>query len=101
MHFAIIARDAKDTKALQRRLASREAHLTNVKARYQQGHIVTAGAMLNEKDEMNGSIIFCNFADKAAVEAFIANDPYYKNKVWQDIEILPIRLLGKEQLESV
>lgn len=94
MQFVIIARDGKDEKALERRMAVREAHL----AAFREGlgkHIVIGGAMLSEQETMCGSVMVVDFPDRAALDAWLQTDPYVTGNVWQEIEIFPFRLAGK------
>ncbi len=91
MQFTIIARDDTTEGTLQRRLAIRETHMQQIHAMKAAGTIIDGGALLNEKGEMAGSIILCEFPDKEALQNYLNDEIYYREKVWKDIEILPFR----------
>lgn len=85
--FILIAYDAKDADALNRRMASREAHLASIVEWKAKGNILLGMALLNDAGQMHGSLIVTNFADRAAFDAWLAADPYITGKVWQDITV--------------
>ena len=89
MQFALICRDGPD--ALDRRLAVRDAHLAGVHALKRDGRILDGGALLDDAGRMIGSVVLCDFADRAALDAWLATEPFVLAQVWQDIEIVPFR----------
>ncbi len=93
MQFLIIARDGRDEGAAARRAKARPAHLENVKKLKEQGHFLQGGAILNEKDEMAGSVIFMEFPSRSDLDRSLAADPYTTGGVWVDVEVVPIRLV--------
>ena len=76
--------------ALQLRMATREAHLAY--ARENADIIKLAGAMLDEADQMAGSMFVLDCADRAEAEAFTANDPYQKAGVFERVEVRGYRI---------
>ncbi|KJV09549.1 hypothetical protein VZ95_10795 [Elstera litoralis] len=94
MQFLVIARDGTDADALARRLATREAHLDNVKKYKETGEILIGGALLSAEGTMNGSALMVNFADRAALDAYLSTDPYTVNGVWQTFEITEMKVAG-------
>lgn len=94
MQFVVIARDGTDAEALGRRMAAREAHLANMKKLKTEGHYVIGGPFLNDEEMMIGSLLIVDFSDRAGVDNWLANDPYTKGNVWQNIEVLPFRNAG-------
>jgi hypothetical protein len=90
MHFAIIARDDPAEATLALRLAKRAEHLERVHAMKADGRIVDGGAMLDEAGSMVGSVMLCEFADRAAVDAYLANEIYNTAGIWKSIEIIPL-----------
>ena len=76
--------------ALDLRMATREAHLAYV--RPQMNLLKLGGPLLDEKGDMAGSLMIVEVADRAAAEAFSANDPYTKAGLWQKVEITPFRI---------
>jgi uncharacterized protein len=91
MQFLIIAYDGTDEGALDRRMANREAHLAGVAPMFADGSMREGGAILDDDGRMIGSATIVEFPDRAAVDAWLARDPYVTGKVWQKIEVLPFR----------
>ncbi len=87
----VIARDGTDAEALERRMAAREAHLVEARRLKAAGHILQAGAMLDDAQRMIGSVLLVAFASRADVDQWLATDPYVTGGVWQDIEVKPFR----------
>nr|MEA2796844.1 uncharacterized protein [Phenylobacterium sp.] len=75
--------------ALDLRMATREAHLAYV--RENLAMVKLAGPMLDADDGMAGSLFVVEAADRAAVEAFNAADPYQKAGVFGQVEIRGFR----------
>ncbi len=89
MLFVIHSHDKKD--GLPIRQATRAAHLEHLKTIID--NIVFAGPTLSEHGEagyMNGSVIIVDFADQAAADAFVANDPYTKAGLPGSCTVQPI-----------
>jgi uncharacterized protein YciI len=83
MLFALICRDKPG--ALDIRKANREAHLAYAR---EQGCVTHGGPMLDEAGDMIGSLVTIDVADRAAAEAFAANDPYGKAGLFESVEIV-------------
>jgi hypothetical protein len=99
MQFVVIGHDGKDDKALDRRLAAREAHLATFKENHAKGVFLYAVALLDDEGTMNGSIIVCDFASEEALKTeWLDREPYVLGKVWESVEIrkgmVPPLLLG-------
>ncbi len=67
------------------RMESRPAHVEFLKGLGDK--LFAAGGILNEKEEMCGSIVIFDVADKAEVEAIAANDPYAKAGLFASVSI--------------
>lgn len=91
MQFLVIAHDGTDADALQRRMSVREEHFVSARAARKQGAILIGGALL-DGDKMVGSALIVEAEDRAALDAFLAADPYSKGNVWQRFEIMPMRV---------
>jgi uncharacterized protein YciI len=91
MQFLVVARDGTDDGALDRRLRVRPSHLVAIAPLVEDGHVLVGGAILNEADEMIGSMLLVDFPDRAAVDAWLGADPYVTGGVWQEIEVSPFR----------
>lgn len=95
MQFVVIARDATDDKALERRMAAREAHMKLIDEGIALGRNIMGAAMLNDKGEMCGSIMTVQFETRAALNEWLKLEPYVTGKVWQDIEIIECKIPPK------
>lgn len=70
------------------RLANREAHVAHLKAHI--SHLVAAGPLLAEDGQtMIGSLIIVDFPDRAALDSFVAGDPYAKAGLFQTVSVRP------------
>ncbi len=54
--------------------------------------MIMGGAMLDATGTPVGSTMLVDFPDRAAVDAWIASDPYTAGGVWRDVEVVPFRL---------
>ncbi|WP_020589143.1 YciI family protein [Desulfobacter curvatus] len=89
MQFIVIGRDGTDEKALERRMAAREAHLETAGKMYESGSWLYAAAILNDEGKMAGSMIVCDFESREALEKeWLDNEAYVKGNVWETIEIM-------------
>ncbi len=90
--YLVSALDFKDEHALERRMAARQAHLKNVKILKSKNHYLIGGALLNEQEKMIGSTMIVQFETPEALQEWLQNDPYIKEKVWDRIEIKPFKV---------
>ena len=81
--FLLICHDKPNSLGL--RMSVRERHLDWIKDRMQL--VRFAGPMLGDDGEMRGSLFMMEAPDKAAVEAFAADDPYGKAGLFERVEI--------------
>ena len=58
----------------------------------ERGEIVAGGALLDEAGGMAGSAVIVDMPDRAAVDAWLARDPYVTGDVWRKVEVRPFRL---------
>ncbi len=88
MHFVLIAFDATDPDALQRRKAAREAHLRNIEDN--RPHMLMGAATLDEnREKMTGSVMVVDFPSRSALDAWLATEPYIVQQVWDKVTVLP------------
>mgnify|MGYP001388243649 FL=1 len=90
--FLVIAYDGTDPDAMARRMAARPAHLEGVKPMVASGELIAGGAILDDDGRMIGSATMVEFPDRAALDAWLARDPYVTGDVWRSIEVRPFRL---------
>lgn len=99
MQFLILAYDATDAGALERRMKVREAHLATI-ARYQdKGHMHIGAAILDQNNKMIGSCIIAEFENRDALEVWLAEEPYLTGNVWDNVQVMPCKI-GPSFLKS-
>ena len=87
MQFLILAYDATDADALNRRMATREAHIATIDKYKARGHMHIGAARLDEAGKMIGSAIIAEFPSREALDAWLAEEPYVTGKVWGTVEV--------------
>lgn len=98
MHFAVIARDGKASGTIEKRLASRTEHMDGLRIMKADGRVIDGGAMLDSEGNMVGSVMLLEFENRAALDAYIASEPYQRDGVWGDVEIIEMRRVDWEKL---
>ena len=83
MQFIIKAYDGENM--LDRRMAVRPRHLEGMQKL--NDHIICAGGLLNDEGKMKGSVLIMEFPDRAALDAYLAAEPYVAEHVWEKIEV--------------
>ena len=83
MQFIIKAYDGPDM--LEKRMEVRPDHLEGMKALGKQ--IICVGGLLDDEGKMKGSVLVMEFPDRAALDNYLANEPYVVAGVWQKIEV--------------
>jgi uncharacterized protein YciI len=92
-HTVAIAYDGTDADAPARRQAARGAHIARMQPMAADGTLAIGGAILDAAGErMIGSITVTRHATDEAARAWMAEDPYVKGGVWQDIALHATRL---------
>ena len=89
MHFLVLGYDGTDDAAIERRLAVRDAHLAGAKNLKASGNLLFAAAMLNDSEEMCGSMLAMCFESRAVLDEWLGAEPYVLGKVWERMEIFP------------
>ena len=92
MQFLVLARDGTDPDASARRAAARPAHFEGARKLRADGHIIVGGARLDASGAMIGSMMVVDFLDRAALDAWLAIEPYATRGVWREIEVQPFRV---------
>jgi len=91
--FLVTLYDGIDAEAPARRQATRTAHLDGLKDKVASGKLVFGGRIFDESQQPIGSFLVADCADRAELDAMIANDPYTKGNVWQRVEVKPIQVV--------
>ena len=97
MQFAIIARDATDKEALDRRMKARPDHIKLFQTNLAAGKNILGGAILNDDEQMCGSIMIVDFPDRVSLDEWLNKDPYVTGHVWENIEILSFKVAGVKE----
>ena len=91
MQFILTGYDGTDAGALERRMAARDAHIALSEKMFREGNMLFGAALLDEAGKMRGSVMICEFPDRAAVDAWLQNEPYVVNKVWHKVDVQPCK----------
>ena len=83
MQFIIKAYDGPNM--LDKRMEVRPRHLEGMAKLGKQ--IICAGGLLDEQGKMKGSALVMEFPDRAALDEYLAGEPYVIEGVWQKIEV--------------
>jgi uncharacterized protein len=71
--------------AIDLRMANRPKHVEYLTS--YNDKLIFAGPLLNEKDEMIGSLLVLDCADRAEMDKFLGNDPYAKAGLFQSVSV--------------
>jgi hypothetical protein len=96
MQFLVMLYDGTDAEAPARRAATRPAHLEGIKGNVANGKLLFGGPLFDDAQKPTGSFLLVECADRAELDAIIANDPYTKGNVWQKVEVRPARLVVRD-----
>ena len=83
MQFMIKALDGKDK--LAKRMEVRPRHLEGMEKL--RDHIICAGGLLDEEGKMKGSVLILDFPSRDGLNAYLADEPYVVEQVWEKIEV--------------
>ncbi len=89
MQFAVTAYDGEN--ALEKRLAVRPRHLENLKRI--MTHVLCAGGILDAEGKMKGSVLILDFDTREQLDAYLAQEPYVAEKVWERITVEPMNVV--------
>lgn len=76
---------------LEKRMEIRPRHLEGM-ARIAR-HIICAGGLLDAEGKMKGSALVLEFEDRAELDAYLDNEPYVLEGVWEKIEVEPMNVV--------
>ena len=89
MQFVITAYDGKIV--LDKRMAVRPRHLEGMQKLID--HIVCAGGILDDEGKPKGSVLVMNFESRNELDAYLAEEPYVVEGVWDKIVIEPMNVV--------
>jgi len=97
MHFLLFYHYVPDY--LERRDAYRDAHLTRAWTSHERGELQLGGVL---SDTMDTAVLLFQAETQAAVEAFVAEDPYVLNGLVTSWEVRPwLTVAGKDAVRPV
>lgn len=88
MQFLVIGKDGKDKKAMERRMAVRQAHLGLGEKMRQSGNRWYGAVLLDDKNNMIGSVAIMDFPSEKELQEWLKKEPYVTGGVWKSIEII-------------
>ena len=91
MHFVVIG---KDKAGGEHRRRHRAAHLEFIARN--QAPIVYAGPLI-EAGRMVGSLFVFDMADRAALDAHLAADPYFSEQIFETVDVYESRWMVPER----
>jgi uncharacterized protein len=91
MEFLLIGRDDRDARAAERRASARAEHLKLADEMKANGQLLFAAALLDEHDQMVGSVMIVRFDSRDGVNEWLRREPYVLGEVWRDIAIEPCK----------
>jgi uncharacterized protein len=92
MQFVVIAHDGSDEDALDRRMRARAAHIELGDRLRAEGHALYGVAMLDDAGTMVGSVMVMEYPSRAALDEWLAIEPYMIGGVWHDVQVRPCRV---------
>ena len=97
MQFMIRAYDGPNM--LDKRLAVRPRHLEGMKRLGRQ--IICAGGILDDEGKMKGSVLVLEFESRAALDDYLAVEPYVTEGVWDkvEVEIMNVVIMNGEKIQ--
>jgi uncharacterized protein YciI len=87
MQFLVLAYDATDAGALDRRMAQRDAHLAVIAGYKAKGNMKMGAALMDDDGKMIGSCIIADFESRVELEAWLKDEPYVTGKVWGEVKV--------------
>jgi uncharacterized protein YciI len=93
MHFLVIAFDDSANGTAARRLAARSEHHARLRSLAERGQVSDGGVLLADDGSVMGSVLVCEFPDRAALDRCLADDVYSREGVWEDLRVLDMRRL--------
>lgn len=87
MQFLVIGKDGKDKKAMERRMAARQAHLALGDEMEKSGNRWYGCVMLDDDGKMIGSMAVMDFPSEKQFQEWLKREPYVTGNVWKSIEV--------------
>jgi uncharacterized protein YciI len=92
MDFILICKDKPNSAAVRQKL--RGPHLEFI---HDKQHLFKfGGPLLDDLGRMQGSLIIISFPDRAALDAYLAKDPYFSGGLFESVTIHATRQIVPE-----
>ena len=95
MQFIVKAYDGANM--LEKRMEVRPRHLEGMQKLGK--HVICAGGLLDDAGKMEGSVLILDFAARAELDAYLENEPYVTEHVWEKIEVESLNVVLVNQPE--
>lgn len=92
MQFLILGYDGEDEKALERRMSARPDHIALGDKMRDEGTMLYGAAILDDQDNMIGSVLICEFDSRQELDKWLEIEPYVKGNVWRNIDVKQCRV---------
>jgi uncharacterized protein YciI len=92
MDFVIYALDKPDGG--RARQSARAGHLRTLMAQVE--HVVFAGPLFDGNGQPCGSLFVLRFEDRAGLDGYMAQDPYFSGGVYESVTVWPTRQVVPE-----
>ncbi|MDI3305498.1 MAG: YciI family protein [Acetobacteraceae bacterium] len=92
MGYAVLAYDGEDDGALARRMAVRDRHLEVITAWAADGRLALGVPLFTDEGRIAGSLMLLEVPDQAGLDAYLAAEPFAREKVWQRVTVHPFRI---------
>ena len=73
-------------------MAARDAHMALLEKHKAAGIVHYGAAILNESEKMIGSMMVVEYPDRAALNAWLVEEPYIIGKVWDKVAVQPCKV---------
>ncbi|HRF08218.1 MAG TPA: YciI family protein [Xanthobacteraceae bacterium] len=90
LSFLVVAHDKKGAEDL--RTQNREAHIAYLKQAHANVQIDVGGPLTADDKNSAGTFLIVRAADRAAVEQFVAGDPFAAAGIFASVEIKPCKV---------
>jgi uncharacterized protein YciI len=87
--FAVIGRDGPDPS---RRAALRDRHIASIEQFARDGTLILGLPLHSPQGRSEGSLMIVAAADQAALDGYLAREPFAAGGVWQDISCRPLAI---------
>lgn len=88
MQFLVIGKDGTDEKAMERRLAVRQAHLDLGEKMRKSGNRWYGAVLIDDNNNMIGSMAVMVFPSEKELKAWLDREPYIIGGVWKTVEVM-------------